>query len=125
MATHILQFTFVGCEGFEFPVAYYPTAQVDPVTLFHMYWDIVKALQEIKFYVNMAVCDGAQANRAFIALHFDNEEDCAASMYTTTNPYSGEPHSFMMDYSVSMNHYHWDHKIWLLIAQILYIRPAR
>jgi hypothetical protein len=34
MATRILQFTFVGYEGIEFPVAYYPTAQVDPVTLF-------------------------------------------------------------------------------------------
>lgn len=101
MATHILQFTFVGCEGFEFPVAYYPTAQVDPVTLFHTYWEMVKTLQEIKFYVNMAICDGAQANRAFIALHFKSEEDATASMFTTMNPYSGEPHSFMMDPSVS------------------------
>ena len=101
MATHILQFTFVGCELFEFPVAY-PTAQVDPVRLFHLYWEIVKNLQEIKFYVHMAICDGAQANKAFIALHFDGKEHCIASKFTTTNPYSGEPHSFMMDSSVSI-----------------------
>lgn len=101
MATHILQFTFVGCEGFEFPVSYYPTAQVDPVTLFHTYWDIVQALQEIKFYVHMAVCDGAQANRAFISMHFEDDKDAVSSSFTTTNPYSGEAHSFMMDSSVS------------------------
>ena len=101
MASHILQFTFVGCEGFEFPVAYYPTAQVDPVTLFHTYWAVVKNLQKMMFYVNLAICDGAQANRAFIALHFEGEEDIIASMFTTMNPYSGEPHSFMMDPSVS------------------------
>ena len=27
MASHILHFTFVGCEGFQFPVAYYPTGK--------------------------------------------------------------------------------------------------
>ena len=101
LATHILQFTFVGCEGFEFPVAYYTTAQVDPVTLFHMYWDIIYALQQITFYVHMAICDGAKANRVFIAMHFQDENDALSSSFTTTNPYSGHPHSFMMDSSVS------------------------
>lgn len=62
---------------------------------------MVKSSQEVKFYVNMAICDGAQANRAFIALHFESEEDAIASMITTMNPYSGEPHSFLMDPSVS------------------------
>lgn len=101
MATHILQFTFVGCEGFEFPVAYYPTAQVDPVTLFHLYWDIIYGLQQVNFFVHMAICDGAQANRAFIAMHFQDEKHAVSSSFTTTNPYSGHPHSFMMDSSVS------------------------
>ena len=102
MATHILQFTFTGCEGFEFPVAYYPTAQVDPITLFHLYWDIVYALQQTNFHVHLAICDGAQANRAFISMHFENDEDAVSSQFTTKNPYSGEPHSFMMDSSVSV-----------------------
>jgi hypothetical protein len=97
-----LQFTFVGIEGFEFPVAYYPTAQVDPITLFHLYWDIVCSLLERNFDVHMGICDGAQANRAFIQLHFDSDEDAINSKFTTTNPYSGRPHSFMMDSSVSL-----------------------
>ena len=100
MATHILQFTFVGCEGFEFPVAYYPTATVDPVTLFQLYWDIVYALQQTKFYIHMAICDGVQANMTFIVMHFDDESHAVASNFTTTNPYDGLQHSFMMDSSV-------------------------
>ena len=49
----------------------------------------------------MAICDGAQANRAFITMHFQDEKDAVSSTFTTTNPYSGHPHSFMMDSSVS------------------------
>jgi hypothetical protein len=36
---------------------------------------MVKSLQEIKLYINMAICDGAQANRRLIALYFESEED--------------------------------------------------
>jgi len=66
MATHILQFTFVGIEGFEWPFAYFPTSEVDPVSLHHLYWDSVWTLSEYGFNTYASICDGAQCNRSFI-----------------------------------------------------------
>ena len=41
MASHILQFIFVGCEGFYFPVAYYPTGKYIGMPLyFHSFWPV-------------------------------------------------------------------------------------
>ena len=101
MASHILQFTFVGIEGFEWPYAYFPTSEIDPITLHHLYWEGVWALSEHGFNAYMAICDGAQCNRGFILSHFTNELAAVESEFTTTNPCTGEPHVFMMDPSVS------------------------
>lgn len=79
MASHILQFSFVGIEGFEWPIGYFPTAEIDPVTLQHIYWEGVWALSELGFETFMAVCDGAQCNSSFILNHFGSTD--AATVY--------------------------------------------
>ncbi len=102
MAMHVLQFVFHSCDGtFQFPYAYFPTAKLTGSTLAELYWDGISALLHNGFNAHMAICDGGQANRSFILLHFDSEEQAEASQYTTINPYNGEDHVFMMDPSVS------------------------
>ena len=91
---------FIGSTGFKFPICYFPTIEVDPITLYHQFWSAVFDLGEFGFKVLLAICDGAQANRTFIQCHF-NEEDAVAQDFATTNIYTGEPLVFMVDPSVS------------------------
>ena len=94
---------FIGSTGFKYPVCYFPTTEMDPVTLYHKFWDVVYHLSEFDFTVLMCVCDGAQSNRTFIKMikcHFD-DLDPAEENFTTTNIYTGEPLTFMVDPSVS------------------------
>eukprot|EP00112_Aurelia_sp_Birch-Aquarium-sp1_P011554 Seg2427.7 transcript_id=Seg2427.7/GoldUCD/mRNA.D3Y31 product="hypothetical protein" protein_id=Seg2427.7/GoldUCD/D3Y31 len=97
LSTHVLQFTFFSAENFIFPIAFYPTANLDGVALYDMYWNCIRALLLHGFNSHMAVCDGGQANRTFILLHFENEEHAIRSSFVTTNRYNGESHIFMMD----------------------------
>ncbi|CAB4033094.1 Hypothetical predicted protein [Paramuricea clavata] len=96
VASHILQFMFVGSTGFKFPCCYFPTVEVDAATLYHTFWDVVFDLHEYGFDINLCICDGAEANRSFIKYHFDNL-DIIKENFTTTNLYTGEPMIFMVD----------------------------
>jgi hypothetical protein len=100
VATHLLQFMFIGSTGFKCPICYFPTIEVDPITLYHKFWDVVFNLGEYGFKVLLAVCDGAQANRTFIQCHFAGL-DAIKEKFTTTNMYTGEPLVFIVDPSVS------------------------
>jgi hypothetical protein len=100
IATHLLQFMFIGSTGFKFPVCYFPTIEVDPTTLYHQFWNAIFDLGELGFKVLLAICDGAQVNRTFIQCHFDGV-DAVKENFTTTNIYTGEPLVFMVDPSVS------------------------
>ncbi|XP_072016218.1 uncharacterized protein [Amphiura filiformis] len=85
VATHILQFTFNGVEGFHFPFAYWPTTQIKAEALFPLYWDAVFALNQKGFFVHMAICDGAQANRSFIINQFESSEAAVEANFTISN----------------------------------------
>jgi hypothetical protein len=91
---------FIGSTGFTAPVCYYPTVEVDAIALHHKFWDVVFDLGEFGFKVLMAICDGAQANRTFIQLHFGDHVDPFKTHFTTTNIYTGEPLILMVDPSV-------------------------
>ena len=73
VASHILQFMFIGSTGFKFPCCYFPTVEVDARTLYHTFWDVVFDLHEYGFDVNLCICDGAEANRSFIKYHFEQD----------------------------------------------------
>ena len=92
---------FIGSTGFKFPICYFPTIEIDPVALYHKFWDVVFDLGEFGFKVLLTVCDGAQANRTFIQSHFRGL-DAVEEKFTTTNIYTGEPLVFMADPSVSV-----------------------
>lgn len=102
LATHILQFIYHSSEGvFHYPYAYYPTANLNGAILVDLYWRGVAALLHAGFNPHMGICDGGQANRSMILLHFDSEEDAISKEFVTINPYNEEAHAFMMDPSVS------------------------
>jgi hypothetical protein len=83
-------------------VNYFPTIEMDQVTLYHKFWDVVYHLSLFDFKVLMCVCDGAQANHTFIKYHFDGLNPVDDKyLFTTTNIYTGEPLIFMVDPSVS------------------------
>ena len=104
IASHILQFMFIGSTGFKFPCSYFATAEVDPVSFYHTFWDVVFDLDQYGFQVIMCVCDGAECNRSFIKYHFERSlRDIEKEQFTTANPYTGETMTFMVDPSVSIS----------------------
>ena len=94
---------FHSCEGhFQYPYAYYPTANLTGPLLADIYWDGAAALLHNGFNAHMGLCDGGQCNRTFILLHFASEEDALRKNFVTVNPINSENHVFMMDPSVIM-----------------------
>jgi len=70
LASHVLQFVFLGHPGFRFPLAHWPTKEVDPATLYIHFWKSVYRLLQGGFSVHYCCCDGESANRSFIKPHF-------------------------------------------------------
>ena len=98
----MLQFVFLGHTGFRFPLAHWPTKEVDPATLYIHFWKSVYWLLQGGFSVHYCCCDGGSTNRSFIKLHFSGKDPCAEK-FTTVNPYTREPLVFLMDPYVSFN----------------------
>ncbi|KAK3744049.1 hypothetical protein QZH41_011923, partial [Actinostola sp. cb2023] len=71
LATHVLQFIFVGDSGFRFPIA-----QI------LVYWCIL---------------DGAEVNRQFVKLHFKDEKEISDNKFVVPNVSTGGTMVFMMD----------------------------
>ena len=100
VATHVLQFVYLGNNGFRFPFAHYPTTEVDPGSLYTNFWKAVGWLRMIGFQVNYCCMDGGEANRSFIKMHFQGK-DPEEEKFTTINPYTRKPMVFLLDPSVS------------------------
>lgn len=100
-ATHVLQFVYLGNTGFRFPFSHFPTREVDPSTLYIKFWETVGWLEMAGFSVIYGCCDGGQANRSFIQMHFKGK-DAVREKYTTTNIHTGQPLVFFLDSSVSL-----------------------
>ena len=47
------------------------------------------------------ILDGAEVNRQFIKLHFEDEQDAVARKFVAQNVYTGQPMVFLMDPKVS------------------------
>lgn len=99
VATHVIQFIFLGNTGFRFPFCYYATKEVSVSNLFVKFWEAVDVLEEYGFHTRACICDGAGVNRAFVKMHFpmDNEEELG---FTTASPSTGKSLTFIMDPSV-------------------------
>ena len=53
MAKYILQFIFLGYDGFRFPVAYFPTTGVNAPELYMNVWNMISELSVYGFLWNM------------------------------------------------------------------------
>jgi hypothetical protein len=51
LATHILQFIFLGHTGFKWPVAYYPTTEAQAAELMIIVWKVINTLETYGFEV--------------------------------------------------------------------------
>jgi len=101
VATHVLQFVFLGNNGFRFPFAHFPTTEVDPSTLYTQFWKAAGWLRRYGFQTNFCCCDGGEANRSFIKMHFKGK-DPVKEKFTAINPYTRKPMVFLLDPSVSL-----------------------
>ena len=55
MATHALQFMFLGDTGFKWPVAFYFTRECVAAELYIIFWDLVHHLMEYGFHVSFHI----------------------------------------------------------------------
>jgi hypothetical protein len=100
LATHVLQFVFLGHTGFRFPFAHWPTTEASATSLYTHFWKAVYWLLQGGFIVHYCCCDGGSANRSFVKLHF-KDKDPFAEKFTTINPYTGDQLVFILDPYVS------------------------
>jgi hypothetical protein len=49
LASHVLQFVFLGDNGFRFPIAQFPSHDCSPSDLFMNFWDGVVMMKEAGF----------------------------------------------------------------------------
>ena len=92
LATHVLQFVFLGHTGFRFPFAHWPTREVSSVTLKEKFWKAVRWLLEGNFRVHYCGSDGGESNRQMIKAHFEfSDSKCEDNNFCTINPYTREP----------------------------------
>lgn len=102
-ATHIMQFIFLGYDGFRFPISYYPTAGANAPELYDMVWKVINKLNEYDFIVDYVCMDGCSNNRAFQNMHFQDPTDAKEKQFTVTNPfYPSQSVTMIMDYSHNM-----------------------
>ena len=57
VADQVLQFTFIGNDGFRFPFAHWPTTNTSPGVLYFAFWRAVKWLMKTGFEVFYACLD--------------------------------------------------------------------
>jgi hypothetical protein len=51
LATHVLQFVFLGFTGFRFPLFHFPTEQASAPELYLLFWKIVNILSTFGFKI--------------------------------------------------------------------------
>ena len=57
LATHVLQFVFIGNTGFRWPVAYYPSTEAHASELLDLVWAVIDALSSYGFKVSYFVTE--------------------------------------------------------------------
>ena len=103
LAKYILQFIYLGFDGFRFPVAFYPTGGVNAPELYITVWDMISVLSEYEFSIRYVCFDGGSSNRSFQLMHFKDKEEAFEKNFTTTNPFHpNESVTLLMDFSHNM-----------------------
>ena len=84
LASHCLQYLYVGFNGFRWPVAYYGSDNVNGHALWFTFWDVVKHVERSKFRIHAAIMDGSSNNRQFTRIVVDPAV-ARMNKYTTTH----------------------------------------
>ena len=66
LATHVLQFLFLGTTGFRFLFTYFSTTGASASELYLVFWKAVNYLAMFGFSVTFLSMDGEQSNRDFM-----------------------------------------------------------
>lgn len=100
LATHVLQFSFLGFTGFRFPLFHYPSLQATASELYLLIWKIIQTLNTFGFNVQYISTDGAATNRDLAKILLGDFTSTSPSM-KIQNVLSSLPQSifFIMDYS--------------------------
>lgn len=103
LATHVLQFVFIGFTGFRFPFAHFPSNTASGSELYLLFWKAVHMLSMFNFKVMFVSTDGAQSNRDF--MHYllpDFSSENPTTMAFRNIFSSNELIFFIMDFSHMM-----------------------
>ncbi|VDI49785.1 Hypothetical predicted protein [Mytilus galloprovincialis] len=79
LANHVMQYIFHGITGFRWPFANYPNAQAAPADIFITTWKCIDALYEWGFKPIYLCMDGSSNNRAFLKMHFPENDPLSRS----------------------------------------------
>ena len=101
LATHVLQFVFLGFSGFRFPLFHFPTKQANASELYLLFWNVVNLLSTFDFTVQFVSMDGAQTNRDFCKILLGTFKSDSIKTMTIQNLFSlkSDPIFVIMDYS--------------------------
>ena len=101
LATHVLQFVFLGFTGFRFPLFHFPTEQASALELYLLFWKIVNILSTFGFKIQYVSLDGAPTNWDFAKLLLGTFKSDLIKTMTVKNIFSfkQEPICVIMDYS--------------------------
>ena len=100
LASHVLQFVYLGYDGFRFPFAYYPTTGANAPEMYIVMWDAISKLITYEFTIDYVSFDGASNNRTLQMMHFEDKTDAYEKNFTTVNPFQPtEKVTMIMDYS--------------------------
>ena len=101
LATHVLQFVFLGFTGFRFPLFHFPTKQATASELNLLFWKIVNFLQIFGFTVKYISLDGAQTNRDLVKILLGDFKSISVKTMKVQNIFSLTEQSIyvIMDYS--------------------------
>ena len=95
LASHILQFIFLGYDGFRFPFGYFATKGANAPELFLAVSNALQKLLSYGFQVDFLCFDGACANRVLMHMFFNS--DAQEKNFTCCSLFSNVPITFMMD----------------------------
>lgn len=102
-AKYILQFVYLGFDGFRFPVSYFPSAGVNAPELYFNVWELISQLTRYDFSILYVCFDGGSSNRAFQLMNFKDKNDAIEKNFTSINPFKPSSKvTFIMDFSHNM-----------------------
>ncbi|KAJ8311525.1 hypothetical protein KUTeg_010880 [Tegillarca granosa] len=97
LVNHVLQFVFTGFTGFRWPFANFPNTQAPPAEIFHTFWTCVDALYTWGFKPLYSSLDGSANNRAFIKIHFPDNNPSENKMIAKCYKNPTRTMIFLMD----------------------------